>query len=179
MNSQKSMNWLTFINPMDSIIEWGGYDRTNNQNLFIDGETIFTLYFIAKKPQDEWQMSPLYTTRKFVGGENCGDMEVTPTNGLYQVKMIGGITLKENEIIVYPNPTTGDVTIKFNVPVDGNVNLSFSDANGSRVLTVLEEYMPSGNYTYTTTLKGLANGNYFTILTTSSAISVNKTILQN
>lgn len=179
MNSQKSMNWLTYINPMDSVIEWGGFDRTNNQNLFIDGETIFTLYFLAKKPQDDWQKSPLYTTRKFVGGENCGDMEVTPTNGLYQVKMIGGISLKENEIIVYPNPTTGDVTIKFNVPVDGNVNLSFSDANGAKVMTVLEEYMPSGNYTYTTTLRGLANGSYFTVLTTSSAISVNKTILQN
>lgn len=179
MNSQKSMNWLTYINPMDSVIEWGGFDRTNNQNLFIDGETIFTLYFLAKKPQDDWQKSPLYTTRKFVGGENCGDMGVTPTNGLYQVKMIGGISLKENEIIVYPNPTTGDVTIKFNVPVDGNVNLSFSDANGAKVMTVLEEYMPSGNYTYTTTLRGLANGSYFTVLTTSSAISVNKTILQN
>ncbi len=179
MNSQKSMNWITFINPMDSIIEWGGYDRTNKENLFIDGETIFTLYFLAKKPQVDWQTSPLYTTRKFVGGENCGDMEVTPTNGLYQVKMIGGVTLKENEILVYPNPTNGDVTIKFNVPVDGNVNLSFSDANGAKVMTVLEEYMPSGNYTYTTSLKGLANGNYFTILTTSSAISVNKTILQN
>lgn len=179
MNSQKSMNWMTFVNPMDSIVEWGGFDRTNGQNLFIDGETIFTLYFLAKKPQGEWGQSPLYTTRKFVGGEECEDMGVTPTNGLYQVKMIGGISLKENEIIVYPNPTTGDVTIKFNVPVDGNVNLSFSDVNGARVKTILEEYMPSGNYTYTTSLKGLANGTYYTILTSSSAISVNKTILTN
>jgi len=179
MNSQKSMNWMTFVNPMDSIVEWGGFDRTNGQNLFIDGETIFTLYFLAKKPQGEWGQSPLYTTRKFVGAENCGDMGVTPTNGLYQVKMIGGISLKENEIIVYPNPTTGDVTIKFNVPVDGNVNLSFSDANGAIVKTIFEDYMPSGNYTYTTSLRGLATGTYYTILTSSTAISVNKTILAN
>ena len=179
MNSQKSMNWMTFVNPMDSIVEWGGFDRTNGQNLFIDGETIFTIYFLAKKPQGEWGQSPLYTTRKFVGAEDCGDMGVTPTNGLYQVKMIGGVSLKENEIIVYPNPTTGEVTIKFNVPVDGNVNLSFSNSNGAIVKTILEEYMPSGNYTYTASLKGLATGTYYTVLTSSTAISVNKTILAN
>ena len=51
--------------------------------------------------------------------------------------MIKGITLKENEILVYPNPTTGEVTIKFNVPVDGNVNLSFINNEGKIVKTIL------------------------------------------
>jgi hypothetical protein len=179
LNSEKSMNWMSFINPMDSVIEWGGYDRTNGQNLFIDGETVFTLTFLAKKPKDEWGQSPLYTTRKFVGAENCGDMNVTPTNGLYQVKMIKGVSLKENEILVYPNPTTGEVTIKFNVPVDGNVTLSFVDVNGKVVSNILNEYMPSGNYTYRASLSGFTPGNYYTTMTSSTAISVNKTVLVN
>lgn len=176
-NSEKSMNWMSFINPMDSIIEWGGYDATNNENLFVDGETVFTLNFLAKKPQGEWAVSPLYTTRKFVGGDDCGDMNITPTNGIYEVKMIGGKSLMENEILVYPNPTTGEVVVKFNVPTDGNVILSFVDINGKSVITVLEQYMPSGNYSYTASLHGLTPGTYFTTLMSSSAISVNKTVL--
>jgi len=179
LNSEKSMNWMSFINPMDSVVEWGGYDRTNGDNLFIDGETVFTLTFLAKKPKGEWGQSPLYTTRKFVGAADCGDMNVTPTNGLYQVKMVKGISLKENEILVYPNPTTGEVTIKFNVPVDGNVTLSFVDVNGKVVSNILNEYMPSGNYTYRASLSGFVPGNYYTTMTSSTAISVNKTVLVN
>jgi len=179
LNSEKSMNWMSFINPMDSIIEWGGYDRTNGDNLFIDGETVFTLTFLAKKPKDEWAQSPLYTTRKFVGAADCGDMNITPTNGLYQVKMIKGVSLKDNEILVYPNPTNGEVTIKFNVPMDGNVTLSFVDGNGRVVSNILNEYMPSGNYTYRASLSGFAPGSYYTTMTSSTAISVNKTVLIN
>ncbi len=179
LNSEKSMNWMSFVNPMDSIVEWGGYDRTNGENLFIDGETVFTLTFLAKSPKDQWGKSPLYTTRKFVGAENAGDMNITPTNGLYQVKMIKGASLKENEILVYPNPTTGEVTIKFNNPIDGIVTLSFIDGNGRVVSNILNEYMPSGNYTYRASLRGFVSGNYYTTMTSGTAISVNKTVLIN
>jgi len=179
LNSAKAMNWMSFVNPMDSVVEWGGYDRTNGENLFIDGETVFTLTFLAKKPKDEWAQSPLYTTRKFVGAADAGDMNITPTNGLYQVKMVRGITLKESEILVYPNPTTGEVTIKFNVPMDGNVSLSFVDINGKVVTNILNEYMPSGNYTYRASLSGFAPGSYYTTMTSVNAISVNKTVLIN
>lgn len=177
-NSEKSMNWMSFINPMDGIVEWGGYDASNKENLFINGETVFTLNFLAKKPQDEWAVSPLYTTRKFVGDENASDMEITPTNGVYEVKSINGVELKENEILVYPNPTTGEVVIKFNVSIDGDVSLAFVDGNGKRAITVFEQYMPSGNYAYSATLESLRPGTYYTTLTTKVGISVNKTILQ-
>ena len=177
LNSEKAMNWISFVNPMDSIVEWGGYDRTNGENLFVDGETVFTLTFLAKSPKGEWNQSPLYTTRKFVGAADCGDMNITPTNGLYQVKMIKGISLKDNEILVYPNPTTGEVTIKFNVPLDGNVTLSFVDGHGRVISNILNEYMPSGNYTYRASLEGFTPGNYYTTMTSVNAISVNKTIL--
>jgi hypothetical protein len=104
-------------------------------------------------------------------------MNITPTNGLYQVKMVRGISLKENEILVYPNPTTGEVTIKFNVPIDGNVTLSFVDGHGRVISNILNEYMPSGNYTYRASLDGFTPGNYYTTMTSVNAISVNKTVL--
>lgn len=176
-NSEKSMNWMSFINPMDGIVEWGGFDNTNKENLFLNGETVFTLNFLAKKPQGEWAVSPLYTTRKFVGDENSTDMGITPTNGVYEVKALNGVELKENEILVYPNPTTGEVVIKFNVSIDGLVSLAFVDGNGKRAITVFEQYMPSGNYAYSSTLESLRPGTYYTTLTTAAGISVNKTVL--
>ena len=175
-NSQKSMEWMSFINPMNGIVEWGGFDATN-ENMFVNGETVFTLNFLAKKPQEEWQVSPLYTTRKFVGDENSGDMNITPTNGVYEVKMINGNELKENEILVYPNPTTGEVVIKFNVPVDGNVSLAFIDQAGKKAITVFEQYMPQGSYSYSASLASLRQGTYYTTLMTAAGISVNKTVL--
>jgi hypothetical protein len=104
-------------------------------------------------------------------------MEVTPTNGVYEVKSLNGVELKDNEILVYPNPTTGEVIIKFNVSIDGNVSLAFVDGNGKKAITVFEQYMPSGDYAYSATLESLRPGTYYTTLTTQAGISVNKTIL--
>ena len=39
--------------------------------------------------------------------------------------------------------------------------------------------MPSGNYTYQASLKGFKPGNYFTVMTSAAAVSVNKTVLTN
>ena len=181
INSEKAMNWMSFINPMDSVVEWGGYDRTNGENLFIDGETVFTLDFLAKSPKDQWGKSPLYTTRKFVGDESSGDMNCKPTNGIYAVYKMANtsVPLKLNEILVYPNPTTGEVTIKFNNPTDGMVTLAFVDVNGRTVKTILNEYMPSGDYIYRSNLSGFAAGNYFATMTSATAISVSKTVLND
>jgi hypothetical protein len=39
--------------------------------------------------------------------------------------------------------------------------------------------MPSGNYTYRASLRGFVSGNYYTTMTSGTAISVNKTVLIN
>lgn len=177
-NGGKSMNWMSFINPQDGVIEWGGFDMTNGNNLLVDGETVFTFNFIAKTPQNAWNESPLYTSRKFVGDENAKDMNVTPTNGLVAINRMGpGIKLKNNDILVFPNPTTGEVIIQFNVEQDGDVDLSFIDGVGNNVINVLNRYLPNGTYSYTANLKDLPAGTYYTVLKTLTNTITNKTIL--
>lgn len=177
-NGGKSMNWMSFINPQDGVIEWGGFDMTNGNNLLVDGETVFTFNFIAKAPQNNWNESPLYTTRKFVGNENAKDMNITPTNGLVVINRMGpGIKLKNNDILVFPNPTTGEVIIQFNVEQDGDVDLSFVDGVGNNVINVLNRYLPNGTYSYTANLKDLSAGTYYTVLKTLTNTVTNKTIL--
>jgi len=177
-NGGKSMNWMSFINPQDGVIEWGGFDMTNGNNLLVDGETVFTFNFIAKAPQNTWNESPLYTTRKFVGDENAKDMNIIPTNGLVAINRMGpGIKLKNNDMLVFPNPTTGEVIIQFNVEQDGDVDLSFVDGVGNNVINVLNRYLPNGTYSYTANLKDLSAGTYYTVLKTLTNTVTNKTIL--
>ena len=176
-NSSKSMTWMSFINVKDSIIEWGGYDPRGT-NLLNDNEMAFRLYFIAKTPQNDWATSPLYTSRKFVGDDNANDMNVSASNGIVSIRrMSPGIVLKDNEILVFPNPTTGEVIIQFNVKEDSDVNLSFVDIQGKDMITVINKYLPAGNYSYNANISDLAPGIYYTTLKTLNRISTNKTIL--
>jgi|DEB19_MinimDraft_3_1074340.scaffolds.fasta_scaffold21329_1 hypothetical protein len=177
-NSDKVMNWMSFINPLDSVVEWGGYDATGGSKLITDGETAFTLTFIAKTPQDDWGKSPLYTSRKFVGDEAAKDMNISYTNGVAEIKRIGpGVVIKDEEILVFPNPTTGEVIIQFNNAIDDDVTLSFVDINGKEVINVLNKRLPNGTYSYTANLKDLNNGIYYTVFKTTLKTVTNKTIL--
>ena len=178
-NSTKAMKWMTYINPKSGRVEWGGFDQTKNQNLFQDGETVFTVNFVAKTPQDSWENSPLYTTRKFVGSETAGDLNVTASNGMLEIARIAPtVHLIENQILVFPNPTTGEVVIQFTNPIDGEVKLYFVDQTGKEVYVVLEKYLPKGTFSYTANLSDLNNGIYYTTLKTQINIISNKTILK-
>jgi hypothetical protein len=105
-------------------------------------------------------------------------MSVTPTNGVVEVKMMGpGIVLGDNEILVFPNPTTGEVIVQFNIPQAGKSNLSFVNTNGQKVITLFDGYISTGNYSYTANLKDLSAGTYYTTLVNNDKVSVNKTVL--
>jgi hypothetical protein len=100
---------------------------------------------MTTKPKDEWAQSPLYTTRKFVGAADAGDMNITSTNGLYQVKMVRGISLKENEV--------------FELQKDYDSVNSFIKSGVGKVLTLLKEEgfiqgSPDDESSLSLTLKG-------------------------
>jgi hypothetical protein len=178
-NSQTAMTWMSFVNPTDGIIEWGGYDVTNKENLLSNNDVAFTISFRAKKPQDEWVVSPLYTTRKFVGDANSKDMNITPTNGVVEVKMIqgGGVLSEFNELVIYPNPSKDNVFINFNVNYKGNVNLAIKSIDGRTVANVINQSMPVGNYTYSANLSSLAEGVYLAMLIGDGDFLVGKLII--
>jgi hypothetical protein len=178
INTTKTMNWMSFINPTENTVEWGGYDASAGKKLLEDGETAFTLIFVAKSPQGEWGKSPLYTSRKFVGNEYAMDMNIGFTNGVAEIRRIGpGLILKNEEMLVFPNPTTGEVVIQFNNQMSGEVDLSFVDITGKQVIKVLSKHLPDGTYSYTANLKDLSVGTYYTVLKTPTKVVTNKTIL--
>jgi len=161
ISSAESMKWITYVNPNDSEIDWGGFDPTNNTNTLKDGDQVVTLQFLALQPQNLWGASPLYTTRKFAGNTYSNDLTLTPTNGILQVlKMEGGEILDGNNMEVYPNPYQNEVTITFKVEETTNATLSVYDLVGRKLVTILDTQVPDGIYNYTKNLGELAPGVY-------------------
>jgi len=178
VNSDKVMNWMSFVNPQNNIVEWGGYDPSVNKSYMInDGTNVFTLRFLAKEPQDQWGVSPLYTTRKFSGDENSKDMTINPTNGILVVaRMKVSSSIYNQAFIVFPNPTDGELNFEFNVVKSGRVQLFVTDVNGKTIHMILDKDMPEGQYIYSDNINNFSSGSYLASLANNSSISTCKII---
>lgn len=181
-NSDKAMFWISSLNPMNDEVEWAGYDPSKEKKYMLpDGYEVFKLQFIALKPQGEWQSAPLYTTRKFSGDAGSKDMSILPTGGIMIVsKMAGpGGNVTTNQMVVYPNPTTGEFYIDFEVLEDSHVQLHINDMNGTPVKVILDRDMPAGSYVYSCNIKNLSEGIYVASLRSKTQNASQKIIKNN
>jgi hypothetical protein len=164
-SSSNAMEWITYVNPNDGQVDWGGFDPTNNEQPLVDGDEVVTLQFIAKQPQNLWEESPLYTSLKFAGTTQSEDLTITPTNGILQVLKSNMGKVIGNTISVVPNPVVDEVTISFEVKETANANLSISDVVGRKLITILDGQLPNGDYNYVENLGSLERGLYLVTLT--------------
>jgi hypothetical protein len=173
--TEKMMMWTSFTNPSNGVVAFGSADLKGGQWLN-DGEQVMILQFIAKKPQDEWGTAAIWTGPKFVGDVNAKDLNVTPAMGIIEVRRIQNQTVIKGleKLIVFPNPTQGEIVIEFKVIADSEVELNVSNLIGQRVLEIIDQRMPAGNYKYLVKLDQLANGMYIMSLQTSSTATSHK-----
>ena len=161
----KSSYWMSFINTKDNEVEWGGFDPSNNTNLVNDGEILFTLEFISKKSQTQWNKSPLYVTRKFAGDRLSTDLKITPTDGILQIFKVDPLEFPSfDKMIVYPNPTQNITKVTFKIYEKSYVTLGVYDMGGKKCIDVLDGTYPVGIYTSTVSLGQLSDGEYIAIL---------------
>ena len=165
ISSSNAMEWITYVNPNDGQIDWGGFDQTNNEQTLKDGDEVVTLQFIAKQPQTLWEDSPLYTSLKFAGTKDSKDLTITPNNGILQVLKSNMGDVNGNTIQVNPNPVVDEVTITFKVEETTIANLSVYDVVGRKLITILDGQLPNGEYTYNESLGTLKPGLYVVTLT--------------
>ena len=161
--------WMSYTNPEENIIDWGGYDAFGGLDLVKNNDVAFTLQFVAKRPQGDWGTSPLVVTRKAAGDAQSRDFNIRPTDGLVVINKINnGSLVNTNEMIVYPNPTDGLVTVAFAVSNGTRANLGFYDINGKKCIDVITENFPKGKYSYTVDLGELPTGTYIAVLAPDS-----------
>ena len=173
--TEKMMMWTSFTNPSNGVVAFGSADLKGGQWLN-DGEQVMILQFIAKKPQDEWGTAAIWTGPKFVGDINAKDLNVTPAMGIIEVRRIQNQTVIKGleKLIVFPNPTQGEIVIEFKVIADSEVELNINNLIGQRVLEIIDQRMPAGDYKYLVKLDQLANGMYIMSLQTSTTVDSHK-----
>jgi len=182
--TEEVAHWLSFVNPQDGIIEWGGSDFTTTHSIG-NNKTAINVQFLALVPKTQWNKSPLYITQKYAGTRTTlRDLNITPTEGIVQVLRInpgmGSGTVIENSIMTVklaPNPTHGQVVVTFNILEDAMVNLTFRDNMGMPIKVVVNQFMPAGTYTYATDLSHVQNGIYYAILTSGKKVASAKEIV--
>ena len=178
LNSEKAMNWMSYFNPTNGAIEWGGADFSNVNNL-VDGDLAFTLQFTALKPKLNWTVSPLYVAEKYVGDAQASDMNIKPTNNRIEIRKrdLSSDILEGFDIMTYPNPTTGLTAIQFNILQDSKAEVAIFDITGRKLIQVVNEYVPAGQYVYEVDLSVLANGVYYTSILTDEQVATSRTII--
>ena len=178
-SSSNAMEWITYVNANDGQVDWGGFDKTNNEQTLKDGDEVVNLQFIARQPQNLWEESPLYTSLKFAGTAQSEDLTITPTNGILQVLKSTMGEVNGNSIQVFPNPTTSDITVTFKVEETTHANLSVFDVVGRKVITILDGQLPDGQYTYNENLGQLEPGLYMvTLMLDNDGVKVSKVVKQ-
>jgi len=179
ISSSNAMEWITYINANDGQVDWGGFDKTNNEQTLQDGDEVVTLQFIARQPQNLWEESPLYTSLKYAGSAQSEDLTITPTNGILQVLKSTMGNVNGNSIEVFPNPTTDEITVTFEVEETTNANLSIYDVVGRKVITILDGQLPNGKYAYNENLGQLEQGIYMVTLSLENeGVKVSKVVKQ-
>lgn len=173
--TEKMMNWTSFANPDNGVVAFGAADLKGG-NWLLDGEAVMILQFVAKKPQADWGTAAIWTGPKFVGGTQAQDMNVTPAMGIVEVRRTknGVNVVGVEKLIVFPNPTDNEVVVEFRVEYDSEVSLNVNDVIGRKVLDVLNERMPAGDYKYIVELNQLSDGMYLMSLQTSTTIKSHK-----
>ena len=176
--TEKMMNWTSYTNPSDGVVAFGAADLKGNQ-LVNDGENVFNIQFIAKKPQDSWATAAIWTGPKYVGGNDARDMNITPAMGVVEVRRVKRpIKLDElKDLLVFPNPNDGIINVQFRVEQESQTEVMVSDLIGRKVMEVLNTKMPAGDYKYVVNLTKLDNGFYFLSVKTDTKILTSKIII--
>ena len=175
--TEKIMKWTAYTNPSNGVVSWGGADLTN-ANLLKDGEQVFTLQFIAKKPQDSWATAAIWTAEKYVGDNKAKDMNIKPTMGIVEVRRKGLVSINQvSDLIAFPNPSEGAIQVQFKIAEESDVNLSLYNEVGQLVQNILDKHMPVGNYKYSVDLERLPDGVYILTLKTEKQVLDSKLLI--
>jgi hypothetical protein len=76
----------------------------------------------------------------------------------------------------YPNPFNSATNIKFNLPVETNVEIKAYDVSGREVADIADTKLPAGNHSINWSPENLSSGIYFVRLETDNTVSARKVV---
>ncbi|MBK9421597.1 MAG: tail fiber domain-containing protein [Flavobacteriales bacterium] len=84
--------------------------------------------------------------------------------------------LKEQRLLIIPNPVADLTTLRYYVPQAGQVSLQVSSADGKPMETLREEKAEAGEFSYTWNTTQLAAGTYFCTLMVDGNVVVKRAV---
>lgn len=154
-------------------LTWSGFDDDSpgyhyETEMSRDGSHFSTVGQVNRNPANNGSYSYLYTTGENESGTIYFRIKQVYANGYTRFSEIKKIVLKGSEnpkFIIYPNPSTGIVGIKFANNQGGKMLLQIFNSNGQKVLQ--EEILVAGaSYQQVATLK---SGSYWLKLTDAAS----------
>ncbi|MBN1634691.1 MAG: T9SS type A sorting domain-containing protein [Ignavibacteria bacterium] len=141
---------------MNSVTSMSGIIGSKPGFRFVSADTCFAIY-CPTGPYDVWAAS------------GC-------SGALINIKELGvpvQYALHQN----YPNPFNPVTSIKFDIPINGFVNLEVYDVLGKKVATIINEVKTAGSYRVDFNATDLTSGIYFYRITSGDYTEIRKMIL--
>ena len=85
--------------------------------------------------------------------------------------------LNTSDVIVFPNPTTGNVNLKFSLNKNARTTIIVKDITGKTILSLEKGDLSAGNYSETIDLSKNSKGIYFYELKTNESVNNGKIVL--
>ncbi|MGB3947847.1 MAG: S8 family serine peptidase [Bacteroidia bacterium] len=122
-----------------------------------------------------------------IAGDNLTDIQTSATNA--QVKYNGihvttnlaneQLNAENTDLIIAPNPSTKESTIKINIVEDVFVSLNIVDVTGKKVQTITNKNYTAGNYSFDCNTSSLSRGIYYCQLMCGEKKIVKKMVIIN
>ncbi len=116
---------------------------------------------------------------------NSGTIYVaTHGRGIFRTSTLNGVkdlssNIEQNDqLLIYPNPVFEQATIKFNLPEEGNTNVTIFDLQGKLISNTNLGKMKKGTNLYTFNNEGLNEGTYIASVTSGSYKKVVKFVVK-
>lgn len=141
----------------------GNTQLTNSNSEIIRlSNVVYPISISAKGLNGTFELSDAVTGEYF-GTISSDDMNSVEINNSSDAIKINKIETEEtnNLSAVYPNPVVSTANINFNLPEDGNVNISLINSVGTTVSNIFNGNKNAGANTVAFDANGLASGNYY------------------
>lgn len=160
----------TIVNAL-GVYEWSSASMLNDVKTWVGSSASNFGWILIGN--ESVKSSKRFDSRESAAAANRPELiiQYTSSSSVIQVSSVAtSFSLEQN----YPNPFNPSTTIKFSVPVSGQVLLTLFDVLGKENRTLINHSMDAGSYTYQLNASTIASGVYFYRLQSAGAVIVKK-----
>ncbi|MFC2086354.1 T9SS type A sorting domain-containing protein [Bacteroidota bacterium] len=118
--------------------------------------------------------TPYSNSLKFAKKLMANDIHIEPKEAVNSYVLSAIV----NNIIIYPNPASGDVKLNYILISRAFVSISIVDITGKEILQIVSEDQKEGNYSVNINLGNIEAGIYFCKFNINNIISLKKIVIQ-